>query len=385
VIQAAKLDHFTIRCDPGQLHDLRQFYVEVLGLAEGARPGFDFPGHWLYAGDRPIVHLAGIGSAKDGAHTAQFDHVAFSAEGLEAARATLVDSGVPFYELPVPGYPLQQIFLRDPAGIKLELAFRTDAAGTADAAHLAVSGTRTSYSTAGAGEPILLLHGAEADAGMFDQLAQQLSRRFKVIRYDQRDCGNTLPTSSGYTLETLADDAAVVLRAMGVDSAHVFGTSFGGLVAQALAVRHPGSVRKLVLASTWQAGIPYREINPSGAQALAAASGDSARLESLFFPLSFLAGNEETVKRLRIGRRKLSERRAAILGRNHPVPVEKIVAPTLLIVAEQDSIVPPCQTLALAQKIPGATSAPPLKNTGHVSAVQTPAEVANLIAQFCQE
>ena len=53
-----RLDHYSIRTT--DLDTTRNFYVEVLGLAEGYRPSFDFPGHWLYCGERAVVHLIGI-------------------------------------------------------------------------------------------------------------------------------------------------------------------------------------------------------------------------------------------------------------------------------------------------------------------------------------
>jgi catechol 2,3-dioxygenase-like lactoylglutathione lyase family enzyme len=131
------IDHFTLRVAPEQLPVLRRFYVEVLGLREGARADFDFPGHWLYAGAQAAVHLAGNQPEGEAAvapelPTGRFNHVALRARGLAAARARLLAHGIAWRESPVPGLPVHQLFLRDPAGLQIELSF--------DAAELAAAG-----------------------------------------------------------------------------------------------------------------------------------------------------------------------------------------------------------------------------------------------------
>ena len=121
------IHHFTIRCTRDALDAVRDFYCEVLGMATGPRPDFPFDGHWLYVGDSAVVHLAAIvdDAARGGpaAPDPGFDHVSLRARGLDATRRWLQQQAVPFEELPVPGWPLQQIFLRDPAGSKIELTF----------------------------------------------------------------------------------------------------------------------------------------------------------------------------------------------------------------------------------------------------------------------
>jgi catechol 2,3-dioxygenase-like lactoylglutathione lyase family enzyme len=123
------LEHYTIRC--ASLAATRDFYRDVLGLEEGARPDFPFAGHWLYLGGVPIVHLvdAAQSAVRDGPHsgvdTAALDHIAFRGRGIDATRATLKAHGLAFRETGIPGGRLQQIFVRDPDGILIELNFRT--------------------------------------------------------------------------------------------------------------------------------------------------------------------------------------------------------------------------------------------------------------------
>ena len=117
------LDHVTIRIRPEALGPVRDFYVEVLGLEEGERPPFTFPGHWLYVGGRPVVHLAGREGLDAGTDTGGLDHVAFSATGLSETRARLDERRVAYREQTVPLLGLHQLFVTDPAGIKVELNF----------------------------------------------------------------------------------------------------------------------------------------------------------------------------------------------------------------------------------------------------------------------
>lgn len=120
------LHHFTIRCSNRQLESLREFYCDAFGMREGPRPNFDFPGHWLYVGDAALVHLAAIlpdANSHGASRKSGFDHVSLAGAQLDATRKHLAERGIPFEELPVPGWPLWQIFVSDPVGSKIELTF----------------------------------------------------------------------------------------------------------------------------------------------------------------------------------------------------------------------------------------------------------------------
>jgi catechol 2,3-dioxygenase-like lactoylglutathione lyase family enzyme len=125
------LEHVTIRC--ADLKATRDFYVEMLGLAEGARPDFPFRGHWLYLGGIPVVHLvdahdkASAWGGEPGAaerDTGPFDHVAFRGDDFGRMRGALAAAGVDFRERVVPGGALSQLFVRDPDGVLVEINFR---------------------------------------------------------------------------------------------------------------------------------------------------------------------------------------------------------------------------------------------------------------------
>src|SRR5215218_3954144 len=96
------------------------FYEAVVGLASGARPNFSFPGAWLYAGDRAVIHLMG---GERGRGTGSLDHVAFEAEDFEGTRRRLEERGLAYEVRDVPGSAIRQLFVHDPNGVKLELNF----------------------------------------------------------------------------------------------------------------------------------------------------------------------------------------------------------------------------------------------------------------------
>lgn len=140
MLSVAGVAHVTLLCSPAQLASVEDFYKQVIGLTSGARPSFEFPGVWLYAGGEPIIHLAAVlqDAASASAATASsrsampggalptgpIDHVALRANGtVTASREQLNRQGIPFTEAPVPDFPLYQIFLNDPLGVKIELNF----------------------------------------------------------------------------------------------------------------------------------------------------------------------------------------------------------------------------------------------------------------------
>ncbi len=128
------LDHANLRLRPQDLPAALAFYRDLLGLEEGPRPNFAFPGAWLYAGGRPIVHLACRDTVEPPAGPSpgvSFEHIAFRVRGLPEVRAKLATEGVPYAEAPLPGFPLHQLFLTDPFGLRVELTFdMNDASNT---------------------------------------------------------------------------------------------------------------------------------------------------------------------------------------------------------------------------------------------------------------
>jgi catechol 2,3-dioxygenase-like lactoylglutathione lyase family enzyme len=119
------LNHFNITASADVIERVKDFYVEVLGLAVGERPGFRRAGFWLYACAEPVVHLTTCDGedARTPHARSTFDHVAFSCEGLQEIVERLERSGVAYEVDEVASLGQVQLFLRDPAGVGLELNF----------------------------------------------------------------------------------------------------------------------------------------------------------------------------------------------------------------------------------------------------------------------
>ena len=121
-----RIEHYNIHTT--KFAETVDFYTRVLGMTNGDRPPFTFPGAWLYIGDMPVVHLVDVGkdfkSGREGQRgTGTLDHVAFEAQDLPAMRAHLGHEKVTFSERVVPRSGVTQLFLEDPNGLMLELNY----------------------------------------------------------------------------------------------------------------------------------------------------------------------------------------------------------------------------------------------------------------------
>jgi len=117
------LDHYNV--STRKLADTVQFYEEVLGLKNGPRPAFDFPGAWLYSDGHPVLHLNDISPTDKPQRpdSGVIDHVAFGSRGFDAMKEHLRQKGIPFRVNQVPNSQRWQIFLNDPNNVVIELNF----------------------------------------------------------------------------------------------------------------------------------------------------------------------------------------------------------------------------------------------------------------------
>src|SRR3954464_13568618 len=114
---------------------------------------------------------------------------------------------------------------------------------------------RLDYERSGSGPPLLLIMGMSGTALHWgDPFLQLLRRDFDVIAYDHHGVGASTPLHGSITTRAMADDAAALLAALGLDDAHVLGISIRVMVAQELALSHPERVRTLTLGCTYCGG-----------------------------------------------------------------------------------------------------------------------------------
>ncbi|MGE5668443.1 MAG: VOC family protein [Betaproteobacteria bacterium] len=120
------MNHFTILTDdvPASVG----FYRDLLGLIDGPRPPFDFPGAWMYADGVPILHIVG-GRPAGELRAGVIDHMAFSATGLADTLARLSARGIGYSCRRLPGGQTWQLFFNDRNGARIELDFAGDEPG----------------------------------------------------------------------------------------------------------------------------------------------------------------------------------------------------------------------------------------------------------------
>jgi len=241
-------------------------------------------------------------------------------------------------------------------------------------------------------KPLLMVMGLGAQMIQWDEefLGGFVARGFHVTRFDNRDVGlstkleaagtpnipqmmaeaaNGKTPSVAYTLDDMADDAAGVLDALGIESAHVAGASMGGMIAQVLAMRHPSRVRSLtsIMSSTGNPNLPSAKPEAMALLMRPRATDRDAAIDGMVEARKQLSGgvvafDEERARRsaaLAFDRSNypagMARQMAAIMAGGNRVPeLQKLKVPTLVIHGDLDPLVPIEGGHDTANAIPGA-------------------------------
>lgn len=216
----------------------------------------------------------------------------------------------------------------------------------------AMDGARIAWNQSGRGEPLLLISGQSVRHTAWDPILPALVQQHRVITFDHRGIGDSDQGSeNSYSTRGFARDALAVLDAAGVDTAHVFGHSMGGRIAQWLAIDHPGRLGSVVLAAT-TAGDSRGAPRTAGAAA-DLASGDPDRLARQFFrpghahdaAAFFDVTTPRRIKRLHFQASRLHDTWDRL---------STITSPTLIIHGTDDQVTPPDNAIRMAGLIPTA-------------------------------
>lgn len=239
------------------------------------------------------------------------------------------------------------------------------------------------YKIQGQGEPLLMIIGwsfSLLDWGI--KLPELLSQHYKVILFDNRDAGETSRSPYPYTLAQMASDAAGLLDALGEPSAHVFGVSMGGMIAQHFALNHANRLKKLILGCT-MAGGSCSQVNAFGHLF------DENLLELLFTP-DFIQHHQvdlgqffQRTMPLHSTGDALTRQFVAMSGHDTCGALRKIVAPTLVLTGDSDRIIPPENSAFLAQNIPNAQQET-IQNAAHAFSFSHPTSTAATIINFLE-
>jgi pimeloyl-ACP methyl ester carboxylesterase len=224
-----------------------------------------------------------------------------------------------------------------------------------------------SYQRSGSGPPLLLIMGM---GGTFShwgaQFLEPLREDFDVIAYDHRGVGQSSRMVEPFTLAQLAADAAGLLAALDVESAHVLGISMGGMVAQELALAHPERVRTLALGCTYCGGEGSSLAPPAVAQRLVEAlrSGDRERALRTGWEIGIsapmvhdddaYAAFRDLCLRRPVAQTVIMAQMRAIAAHDTSTRLPQLRMPTLIVHGTADQLIPVENADVLAGHLPHA-------------------------------
>lgn len=227
-----------------------------------------------------------------------------------------------------------------------------------------LSDVRCYYETLGSGDPLLLIPGLGCTGRSYDPVLGDFAAHFSVVLPDNRGVGQSVPRRAALSVADLAADLVELLDYLQVERAHVLGLSFGGVVAQRLAVDFPDRVDRLVLVSCADRFTPYlRQIAQLLGQLLRhLPRRDYQRAVELLgtAPLHLDGHAEQSEARARSKARAGAKR--GELARQlrclacSPMEDDRYVisAPTLVIAGEHDVLIPSPYARRMADRIPGS-------------------------------
>jgi pimeloyl-ACP methyl ester carboxylesterase len=261
--------------------------------------------------------------------------------------------------------------------------------------HISADGLDIWTEQAGQGPEVLLIGGLGDTVESWQFQLDGLADRYRLIAFDNRGHGRTAMPQSGGSVEAMADDAAAVLQALGVHSAHVAGFSGGSIISQELALRHPDLVRSLVLQSTWPVMDTYSRAWARFVHRLVElAPSERAFLEDFFLWIyTPRAHNDGTVDQfieevLVFPHKQSAEDVQAFLGAlvDHDTTARlgEIAAPTLVLAGGRDMTSRPELCRAVAELIPGARFEV-LENEAHQPFQEVPDEWNDRVDAFWRE
>jgi 3-oxoadipate enol-lactonase len=224
-------------------------------------------------------------------------------------------------------------------------------------------GARIYWDEQGHGTPVLLIMGLGYPSYMWHRTRPALATNYQTIAFDNRGVGRSEVPIGPYPIALMASDAAAVLDAAGIESAHVFGVSMGGMIAQELALQYPKRVLSLILGCTAAGGLTAVRAEPEAAQMLMTRdkmSPEQAAEASVPFIYDSITPRERIDEDIAI-RRPWFPRPGAytaqlqgILAWEAYSRLSSIGVPTLVIHGESDRLVPPGNAKLIAERIPSA-------------------------------
>jgi pimeloyl-ACP methyl ester carboxylesterase len=244
-----------------------------------------------------------------------------------------------------------------------------------------------------AAPPLLLIQGLGRPAAHWGTFLDELAEHFRLITFDNRGIGRSSTPLPPYTTRQMADDALAVLDATGTDSAHVFGVSLGGMIAQELAIAAPARVHRLVLGCTRanrRAGTPM-SLSAMAAFAVAGAlppDAAMARVAPYILSSEFMKTRPEVLDAWCRTAAQDPPRRVGVIGQIAAVlmhdtraHLSRIRHPTLILSGDADRLIPPECSRFLQQAVAGS-ELELLPGAGHDFPVEAPEATTRALRRF---
>ncbi len=257
-----------------------------------------------------------------------------------------------------------------------------------------VGGINIEYYIEGQGPPLLMIMGFTGQASSWSERFLELLRsHFQIVRFSNRGTGLTDKPQVEYSVPMMADDAAGLLREVGIEKAHVCGISMGGMIAQELALNHPEQVQALVLGCTTPGGSRGVQAAPEVVALLAPVPGASPEEQfrkawpAIVTPEFVEREREFLEEMLRIGLTNptpmdtMVRQMMAIQAFDTCERLPQIQAPTFIIHGDMDRLVPPQNAEILHDGIPGSTMRM-VAGAAHMFFWERPTESTQAIVEF---
>jgi pimeloyl-ACP methyl ester carboxylesterase len=251
---------------------------------------------------------------------------------------------------------------------------------------LSIKGLRVHVQLCGEGEPLLLYSGIWGETGLWEHLLPYLAG-FRTIAFDPPGIGRTDMPAMPMTMWSLAEFGTAVLDELGVPSAHVLGVSFGGALAQQMAVTHPHRIRRLVLVSTSFGGFAVPGNMRAFWHFIHPGSYHPERLERVAGDMfgGRMRTEPELVRSMHIRRPKnpwqAMYRMAPLFAWTSLPWLWTIRHPTLVIAGDDDPVTPHLNHRVMAALIPRARLHT-VRGGGHLALIDSAAEVGPVITSF---
>lgn len=223
-------------------------------------------------------------------------------------------------------------------------------------------GVRIYWDEQGHGEPVFLIMGLGYTSHMWYRMRPILAAQYRTVAFDNRGVGRSDVPPGPYSIALLASDAAAVLDAAGVKSAHVVGISMGGMIAQEFALQYPERVRSLILGCTAPGGPAAIRAEQEAIDLLKARDMTPVQMAEAAVPFIYDVGTPRArvdedlaVRRPWFPRPEgYAAQLQAIFSWEAYSRLPRIAAPTLVIHGESDRLIPAANAKLIADRIPGA-------------------------------